>query len=417
MHVMGVVRVVVLAARERLINEGDWRTAKLQRLEAEVAMLREELRINGTRLGRVPAHRRPQYTPLERMAILELRALRGWSKAETARRFYVTDDTIRAWLRRADDDTLLTTPEPVNRFPDFVRHCVQRIQLVCPALGKKKIADTLARAGIHIGTTTVGRILKEKTLNGPGDSPDREGRRSRIVAKRPNHEWHADLTAVPISGGFWTNWIPHALWQRWPVCWWVLNVVDHFSRRSMGSAVFSVRPVAEEVIAALDQVVSKAGAKPKYLIVDHGPQFKCEQFEHVWCPANEIRPRFGAVGKHGSIAVVERYHRTMKELLRQITIPEEPAEFEQELELLGQWYNEHRPHETLGGRTPNEVYFGRSPGNEQPRLEPRRRWPRGSPCAAPRVEVGGNPGGPIVFTIDYLQDRSHLPIIHARRAA
>ena len=43
--------------------------------------------------------------PAERMAILELRAMRGWSKAETARRFFVTDDTIRTWLRRADDDS------------------------------------------------------------------------------------------------------------------------------------------------------------------------------------------------------------------------------------------------------------------------------------------------------------------------
>ena len=42
---------------------------------------------------------------VERMAILELRAVRGWSKTETGRRFFVSDDTIRAWLRRVDDDS------------------------------------------------------------------------------------------------------------------------------------------------------------------------------------------------------------------------------------------------------------------------------------------------------------------------
>ena len=36
------------------------------------------------------------------MAILELRAMRGWSKAETARRFMVTADTIRLWHQRVD---------------------------------------------------------------------------------------------------------------------------------------------------------------------------------------------------------------------------------------------------------------------------------------------------------------------------
>jgi transposase InsO family protein len=92
-----------------------------------------------------------------------------------------------------------------------------------------------------------------------------------------------------------------------------------------------------------------------------------------------ISPRFGAVGRHGSIAVVERYHKTFKELLRQITVPEEQAEFEQEANLIVDWYNEHRPHETLGGKTPNEIYCASSAANEVPRLEPRPRWPRSSP--------------------------------------
>ncbi|MBI2377847.1 MAG: transposase [Deltaproteobacteria bacterium] len=38
-------------------------------------------------------------------------------------------------------------------------------------------------------------------------------------------------------------------------------------------------------------------------------------------------------------------------------------------------YDEHRPHEALNGPTPNEVYHGRAPANEAPRLEPRARWP------------------------------------------
>jgi transposase InsO family protein len=126
------------------------------------------------------------------------------------------------------------------------------------------------------------------------------------------HTWHADLTAVPISGGFWTNWIPNAIWQRWPVCWWVLNVIDHYSRRSMGFAAFKCRPTSEGVTAALDRIMSAEQVQPKHLIVDQGPEFNCEHFKDVWCKAKGILPRFGAVGKHGSIAVVERFHRTMK---------------------------------------------------------------------------------------------------------
>jgi transposase InsO family protein len=100
--------------------------------------------------------------------------------------------------------------------------------------------------------------------------------------------------------------------------------------------------------------MSAEQVRPKHLIVDQGAEFKCEHFEHVWCRAKDILPRFGAVGKHGSIAVVERFHRTLKELLRLTTIPEDQTKFERELGVIIDWYNEHRPHETLDGKTPNE---------------------------------------------------------------
>jgi transposase len=261
LNVIGIVRIAMLAGREFLIQEDKPHLAQVHRLETEVAMLREELRIIGARTSRIDPHQRPQYLPTERMAILELRAMRGWSKAETARRFFVSDDTIRAWLRRADEDSLIQTRTPVNRFPEIVRYVVQRIKLFCPTLGKVKIADKLARAGIHIGKTTVQRILKEKPAKEPQPSDD-TGKQSRIVAK----------------------------------------------------------------------------------------------------------------------------------------------------------YAGHTMHETLGGKTPNEVFFAREAANEQPRLEPRDRWPRSSPCARPQVEIDGEPGDPIVLEIDCLDGRRHLPIIRARAA-
>jgi len=255
LNILGIVRIALLTGREFLIQEGDAPHARIYRLETELAMVREELRIKDARMNRIDPHRRPQYTPIERMAILELRAIRGWNKAETARRFFVTDATIREWLQRADDDSLVRTRTPVNRFPEIIRYAIQRVKLFCPTLGKAKIAGKLARAGIHIGPTTVQRILNEEPAQEPEPSSDDEGTVCRIVSKYPSHTWNADLTTVPISGGFWTAWIPNAIWQRWPVCWWALNVIDHFSRRSMRFAVFKCRPTSEEVTTALDSIM------------------------------------------------------------------------------------------------------------------------------------------------------------------
>jgi len=146
LNVIGIVRIAMLTGREALIKNGDAPDARIHQLESEVAMLREELRIISARMRRVPANRRPQYTGLERMAILQLRAMRGWNKSETSRHFLVSDDTIRQWQRRVDDDALVQTAAPVNRFPDFVRYAVQQIKLFCPTLGKVKIAEKLAKS-------------------------------------------------------------------------------------------------------------------------------------------------------------------------------------------------------------------------------------------------------------------------------
>ena len=118
-----------------------------------------------------------------------------------------------------------------------------------------------------------------------------------------------------------------------------------------------------------------------------------------------------------AIAVVERFHRTLKEILRLITIPEDQSEFEGEVGCAIAWYNERRPHETLGGKTPNEVHFLRPPANEQPRIEPRQHWPRKLPCAKPHVDIQGNPGDAIILEIDCHEGRRHLPVIRARRVA
>ena len=52
LNVIGIVRVAMLAGRGALINTGDAKDARIHQLESEVAMLREELRLNGLGLTR-----------------------------------------------------------------------------------------------------------------------------------------------------------------------------------------------------------------------------------------------------------------------------------------------------------------------------------------------------------------------------
>ncbi len=133
--------------------------------------------------------------------------------------------------------------------------------------------------------------------------------------------------------------------------------------------MFERRPDSQAIISLLDRVILLAGAKPKYLISDQEGQFFGDEM-HEWCGFRGITQRFGAVGQHGSIAVLERLIQTMKvECTRLILVPFRRDAFVRELELFFDWYNDHRPHTTLEVRTPNEVYHDLAPACEQPRFE------------------------------------------------
>jgi putative transposase len=428
---ISLAHLAIARARGQSINSSIQRvrlSADNDALVTENTTLREELRIHKARMETIPAGSRPHYPPVERMAILELRAACGWSANETARHFLVSPATISEWMSRLEEqgkDALVQTLAPVNKYPEFVGHLVRKLKALCPTMGKARIAGHLARAGLHLAETTVGRLLKKSPetppagVSAPADQAADEKPSSgrTVTAKRPDHVWHVDLTVVPIAQ-FWVPWLPFCLPQIWPFCWWVQAVTDHFSRRVMKLGVFKKEPTARQVTDALDRAIKAAGAKPKHAIFDKGPQFFCAEFK-AWCKRRNIKPRFGAVGNHGSIAIVERLIRSFKtECTRRLAlVPMLFGKMVAEIELYADWFNEFRPHEALGGRTPNEVYFSRRPANTRPRHEPRSKWPRRSKCAAPKAKIRGPCGVRIELVTTFMANRKHLPIVRLKRIA
>ncbi len=211
--------------------------------------------------------------------------------------------------------------------------------------------------------------------------------------------------------------LPFALPQCFPFCWWVAVVIDHYSRKALGFAVFAKQPDSQQVRQFLGRLIAKVGTAPKYLITDSGVQFTCADFK-PWCKRHKIRHRKGAVGQTGSIAVCERFILTLKDGCTRVLafMPFVQRSFRRELELFFDWYNQDRPHMTLDGATPDEVYFKLRPANRAPRFEPRARWPRASPCAAPQTLVKAQPGLVIQMKVDYAAGRRHLPRVTLTRA-
>ena len=386
-------------ARVRALRQAD-------ELEQEVALVNEQMRIVASRWDRIPPKKRPHYHPSERLAILELKATRGWNAAQTARAFGLDPETVRSWVRRTNNagDDLLRTSTPVNRFPEFVRYVVQRLKALCPTMGKRRIAETLARAGLSLSATTVSRMLSASGLpegptssrtNGLSVSPPTEN--SRVTAKHVNHIWHVDLTVVPTSGGLWTSWFPWSSPTVWPFCWHVAVLIDHCSRKVMGFALFKRQPTSVAVRQFLGMAIRRHHAQPRHIISDRGKQFDCDGYRR-WCRRRGIKYRYGAIGRYGSIAVIERLMRTMKdECTRVVLIPLRLKDMRTELSVYVTWYNQFRPHQALDGKTPCDVYDDIGPPD--PLYSPNTMLPK------------------LALHVSHYEGRRHLPVVELRRAA
>jgi transposase InsO family protein len=184
-------------------------------------------------------------------------------------------------------------------------------------------------------------------------------------------------------------------------------VVDHVSRAVLGLEIQRDVPTAEEVQSSIDRGAHRIGRHPRHVITDKGSQFRAVSWRR-YCRALGMRPRLGAVGRHGSIATVERFIRAMKaECTSEILVPLADDVLRRELALYAVWYNEYRPSRALDGCTPREVYEGLMPVTGRQRIEPGSGWPANS--RADRVTG-------LRLVVGHLE-REHLPVIELRQAA
>ena len=89
LHVISLAQFTVAYTRGWAADGANSRIrlkAELDRALQDNVLLREEMRTKDVRMARIPPHRRPLYPATERMAILEVKAARGWSLEQTAKR-------------------------------------------------------------------------------------------------------------------------------------------------------------------------------------------------------------------------------------------------------------------------------------------------------------------------------------------
>jgi transposase InsO family protein len=363
-------------------------------VQVELERSREVLDILRARLERFPARQRKHYTPEERFRIVVLMRTHGMSRRETAESFLVDEQTIARWQREALAEpesetigTLLRARPPLRSYDDVVKRLVQMLDGYRIG-GSARIAQMLARAGIKLGRETVRRYRKAPRCPRPeGD----EGAGGRVLrAKYVNHVWMADLSEIRGFLGF--------------IVFKLVVVLDVFSRFPLAFGVFAREPTAEQVLAVLDRAIREHG-RPRHFVSDRGAQFTAKVFRET-LEALAIRQRFGAIGRYGSIAIIERFWRTLKELLGcRLWQPLSAEHLEASVELALAYYSVLRPHQGLGGATPAEVYLDLEPAVD-------RAMP------PPRIHERASPGDePLPLAFAFLDPERRMPVLLPVRQA
>jgi hypothetical protein len=237
------------------------------RVEFENNFLKRCIKIKDARLSRIPARKLPQYTQQEKVEILDLKALMGLNINQCAEIFNLAPGTISAWMAKDDDGTLDKENIPWNKNPDFFKEAVQKIKKYVPNFGAGKIAESIVKDGIPLSPSSVRRYLRSKLLKKKDNDPkpeikDYEGR--VLSSRHPGHIWLVDLTVVPTCRGLSSMLSGRAFAQAFPFCWWVAIVIDHFSRKVIGFAVFESQPGSDEIIKVLNKAIKRSGKKPNY---------------------------------------------------------------------------------------------------------------------------------------------------------
>jgi putative transposase len=111
------------------------------------------------------------------------------------------------------------------------------------------------------------------------------------------------------------------------------------------------------VVDALEEAFARHGT-PKHIISDQGDVFASAAFAEL-LTGRGVKRRFGAVGKHGSIAVTEGAIRTLKdEWLRRVPVVRGLDHLGQLLRDFGVYYSEYRGHSCLAGAVPACIHRG-----------------------------------------------------------
>lgn len=219
--------------------------------------------------------------------------------------------------------------------------------LKTPFYGWPKMTVSLQKAGYPINHKRVQRLMQLMGLQAVGPKPGTSQPAPEhkiypyllrgLAITRPNQVWSADITYVPLSGGFMYLVAIIDWFSRYVLAWQLSNTLDGYF-----------------CLEVLHQALQRG--QPEIFNTDQGAQFTASAFTGR-LEAAHIRISMDGRGRALDNIFVERLWRTVKYediyLKEYATVPALITG----LTRYFTFYNEERFHQSLAYRTPAEVHF------------------------------------------------------------
>jgi transposase InsO family protein len=208
--------------------------------------------------------------------------------------------------------------------------------------GGPKIAKVLEQRGLQIGSATAQRILKR---GGRVVPPKVVKTKLRFAREQCN-----ELAQMDFKGEY-----TLAREKCYP-----LSLLDDCSRYLHG--LWPLRSTGGEGVKQTLEAYFREQGVPLSLLMDHGtPWFSTTNQQgltwvSVWLLKQGVILRYSGVGHPQTQGKVERFHQTLKRRTRHRGEPTTMGEWVRWAIEFRHEYNFERPHESLGNKTPGEIY-------------------------------------------------------------
>lgn len=239
-------------------------------------------------------------------------------------------------------------PVEVSALELDLMRLIDRQYIETPFYGIRRMTAWLNREGYHVNHKHVARLMRIMGIEAIYPKPrlsrrDSEHRIYPYLLKgveilRPDQVWSSDITYIPMHRGF----------------VYLVAVMDWYSRYVLSWEV-SITMDEHFCISALERALLKR--IPDIFNTDQGSQFTSLRFTGILLDSG-IRISMDGKGRAFDNIFIERLWRSVKYENVYIHDYGNVPECIRGLSDYFRLYNDRKPHQALGYRTPREVYFG-----------------------------------------------------------